>query len=73
VRREYVGRYRKASNSYAIFIPLEVRQELIANHGWKPGDYLLVVPHDGLLMIQRLDKTMIRDRTNTASLDQRSK
>lgn len=58
MRQEYIGRYRKASNTFGIFIPLALRQAL----GWVNGDYLIVVPHGNVLMITRVDKTMLLER-----------
>jgi bifunctional DNA-binding transcriptional regulator/antitoxin component of YhaV-PrlF toxin-antitoxin module len=57
-KQEYVGRYRKASNTFAIFIPLELRKLL----GWVNGDHLIIVPHGNMLMITRIDKSMLLDR-----------
>jgi antitoxin component of MazEF toxin-antitoxin module len=62
-RVEWVGRYRKTSNTFAVFIPYELRQQLQAQHGWKPGDYLVMVANDGLLMIRRVEKAMLLDRS----------
>jgi hypothetical protein len=61
-QKEWIGRYRKAGGTVALYIPLEVRRILQAEHGWKLGDYIVIVPHDGLLMVRRLDKSMILDR-----------
>lgn len=61
-QREWIGRYRRAGGTVALYIPIEVRKLLEANHGWKLGDYIVIVPHDGLLMVRRLDKSMIIDR-----------
>jgi hypothetical protein len=72
-RREFIGRYRRAGNTRALFIPLELRAEMQALYGWKDGDYLIIVPSDGLLMIRKVDKTMLLDRIPSGSLDQRSK
>ena len=67
---EWIGRFRRAGNTMALFMPSKLRRELQSNHGWKPGDYIVVVLHDGLLMVRRLDKTMIADRREA---DQRSR
>lgn len=70
MQREWIGRYRKAGNTLALYIPNKLRRELQANHGWKPGDYIVIVPHEGLLMIRRLDKSMIVERSKP---DERSR
>lgn len=57
-RHEWVGRYRKAGDSYAIFIPLQLRRLL----GWRPGDYLAVIESEGRIMIKRVDASMIVGR-----------
>lgn len=57
-RVEWVGRYRRAGGTFAIFVPLELRRLM----GWQNGDYLIVVRHDGLLMIRKVDKSMIAGR-----------
>jgi len=54
-RHEWVGRYRKSGDSYAIFIPLQLRQIL----GWRPGDYLAVIESEGRIMIKRVEASMI--------------
>jgi bifunctional DNA-binding transcriptional regulator/antitoxin component of YhaV-PrlF toxin-antitoxin module len=58
MRQEYIGRYRKASNSFGIFIPAVLRRLL----GWSNGDYLIVVPHGNVLLITRVDKSMLLER-----------
>lgn len=68
-RTEYVGRYRKTGNTMALFIPLELRHYMQEHHGWKNGDYIVAVVHEGLIMIRRFDKTMIIDRAK----DERSR
>jgi hypothetical protein len=68
-RKEYIGRYRRAGGTKALFIPLELRLDMQEKFGWKDGDYLVIVPQGGLLMIRRLDKSMLA----TAGPDQRSR
>lgn len=57
-RQEYIGRYRKAGNTVAVFIPLALRKLL----GWQLGDYLIIVPHGNVLMVTRVDKSMLLER-----------
>lgn len=57
-RDEWVGRFRRAGGSMAIFLPLKLRKLM----GWANGDYLIMVRHDGLLMVRKVDRTMIAER-----------
>lgn len=72
-QREWIGRYRRAGNGRGIYLPLELRQILQDRYGWLPGDYIMFVPHDGLLIIRKVDKTAILERTQPKTADQRSK
>lgn len=58
MREEWIGRYRRASNTFGIFIPKALREKL----GWQNGDYLIVVPHGNVLMLTRVDKAMLIER-----------
>lgn len=68
MRQEWIGRYRKASGTFGIFIPLALRKLI----GWQNGDYLIVVPHGNVLMITRVDKSMLLEREREPGTVQKS-
>jgi len=61
-RREWIGRFRKAGGTVALYIPLELRRIMEAQHGWRLGDYIMFAQNDGLLLVRKVDRTMILDR-----------
>ena len=40
--------------------------------GWTNGDYLIVVPHGNVLMLTRVDKSMLTDRRREAGTVQKA-
>jgi antitoxin component of MazEF toxin-antitoxin module len=67
MRREWIGRYRRSGNSVAVAVPLELRNLL----GWPVGSYLVMTVHEGLLLIRRVDHTMVVEREHGPAGGQR--
>jgi hypothetical protein len=62
-RREWIGRYRRAGGTVALYIPCELRKLMESEHGWRLGDYIMFAQNEGLLIIRKVDRTMILDRS----------
>jgi antitoxin component of MazEF toxin-antitoxin module len=58
MRREWIGRYRRGGNSVVVSIPLELRKLL----GWPVNSYIVMTVHEGLLLMRRVDHTMVVER-----------
>jgi antitoxin component of MazEF toxin-antitoxin module len=62
-RREWIGRFRRNGNTYSLFIPLEMRKVL----AWPPGSYVVMTIHDGLVLMRRVDASMITGKEHGPS------